>query len=273
MSSPLQIGPLTLRVDTGIAHWDGGQAKLSRKECALLQALWTDGTHVVSREALIERVWHGAAGNRNRLVVALSRLKKKVADAPINIQTQGTGYVLLHDSQEAVTQGLRLSDRTLNLDAGTLQTPETVHTLTPKERALFTILVDHPNLFVSRTDLIQTLWGHGLDKSSALSSLLKRCVQKLEVDPAHPIHLKTKSGAGIGLFWEVLTDVPEESLDVVASSPFVGRKDTLEQLVHILGEGQRCVTLLGPGEAENPHVQRLIETDAFTLIWQSCHIL
>ena len=87
-----------------------------------------------------------------------------------------------------------------NLDAGTLQTPETVHTLSAKERELFTMLVEQPNVFISRNDLIGKLWGHSSNKSSALSSLLKRCVQKLEADPAHPIHLKTKSGAASDCF-------------------------------------------------------------------------
>ena len=64
-----------------------------------------DGWHPCSLAAeLIERVWQGAAGNRNRLVVALSRLKKKVADAPIDIQTQGTGYLLVQHGHEVVTE-------------------------------------------------------------------------------------------------------------------------------------------------------------------------
>ncbi|WP_329269323.1 response regulator transcription factor [Streptomyces sp. NBC_01451] len=69
--------------------------------------------------------------------------------------------------------------------------------LTPTEWHLLEILVTNPGRLVSRSRLLQEVWGAARpSRSNHLRVHMARLRRKLESDPAHPRHLITEPGTG-----------------------------------------------------------------------------
>jgi DNA-binding response OmpR family regulator len=71
--------------------------------------------------------------------------------------------------------------------------------LTPTEYRIFLRMAKHPGETVSRSQLVDVLWGANSEDTSenmAISVYIRRLREKLELDPAHPSLIMTVPGVG-----------------------------------------------------------------------------
>lgn len=73
--------------------------------------------------------------------------------------------------------------------------------LTPIEFRLFVYLAQNPNLALSRTQIMDAVWGHDMTTESerAINSHIRRLREKVEIDPANPQLIQTVLGIGYRL--------------------------------------------------------------------------
>jgi len=101
----LQVGDLTLDKATFEVNRGGVEIELSPTELKLLQFLMENPTRVLSKEQILDRVWHyGFAGEANIVESYISYLRRKIdnvmppgatAPLPAMIHTKrGLGYIL-----------------------------------------------------------------------------------------------------------------------------------------------------------------------------------
>ena len=91
------VGPLRLDVESRTFSVDGADINLTRIEFDLLTALIENPRKVVSRDALIERVWGYKTSGDSIIESHLSRLRAKVKEVGgpmIAISSRGVGYKL-----------------------------------------------------------------------------------------------------------------------------------------------------------------------------------
>jgi two-component system, OmpR family, response regulator RegX3 len=82
-AEPITIGDLTLDPARHEATLDGKALELSRKEFELLRTLMEEAGSVITREALIDRVWDmNWFGSTKTLDVHVSGLRRKLGDDP-----------------------------------------------------------------------------------------------------------------------------------------------------------------------------------------------
>lgn len=70
--------------------------------------------------------------------------------------------------------------------------------LTTREYELLTFLASHPNKVYSRIDLMEQVWNYGYvgDDVRTVDVTVRRLREKIEVDPANPVYILTRRGAG-----------------------------------------------------------------------------
>ena len=70
--------------------------------------------------------------------------------------------------------------------------------LTQREYELLTFLASHPNKVYSRVDLMEQVWNYGYvgDDVRTVDVTVRRLREKIEADPANPIYILTRRGAG-----------------------------------------------------------------------------
>ena len=69
--------------------------------------------------------------------------------------------------------------------------------LTPLECKLLRFMVQDAERVISRDGLFNEVWGcHNSDSRRSVDNYILRLRQKLEVDPAHPVHFRTVRGFG-----------------------------------------------------------------------------
>ena len=70
--------------------------------------------------------------------------------------------------------------------------------LTQREYELLTFLASHPNKVYSRVDLMEQVWNYGYvgDDVRTVDVTVRRLREKIEVDPASPVYILTRRGAG-----------------------------------------------------------------------------
>jgi two-component system, OmpR family, alkaline phosphatase synthesis response regulator PhoP len=69
--------------------------------------------------------------------------------------------------------------------------------LTPQEFKVLKFLVQNPERVVSREELLQDVWGYqNYPSTRTVDNHILKLRQKLERDPASPVHLQTVHGAG-----------------------------------------------------------------------------
>ena len=94
----LTVGPLTLDADRYTAAWDGKPIELTQREFALLKVLMENAGIVMSRSALMERVWgYDYMGETNIVDVYVRYLRSKIDDVfgvHLIHTLRGVGYVL-----------------------------------------------------------------------------------------------------------------------------------------------------------------------------------
>ncbi|MBI1352510.1 MAG: response regulator [Actinomycetales bacterium] len=90
-------GPITLDTDAHEVQLDGEPLELTRTEFDLLLALMENPSRVVTREALLQRVWGDWYGDSHVVEVHISRLRNKVKKAggpSVGVAVRGVGYKL-----------------------------------------------------------------------------------------------------------------------------------------------------------------------------------
>ncbi|MEY4322958.1 MAG: hypothetical protein RL410_739 [Actinomycetota bacterium] len=98
----LEIGKLTLNIDTRIAAYNETMISLTRTEFDLLAVLMNNSHRVVHREELLNRVWGSWYGDDHILEVHISRLRRKIeriGGPRILHPVRGVGYRLLSYGQ------------------------------------------------------------------------------------------------------------------------------------------------------------------------------
>lgn len=77
--------------------------------------------------------------------------------------------------------------------------------LTQREYELLTFLASHPNKVYSRIDLMEQVWNYGYvgDDVRTVDVTVRRLREKIETDPANPVYILTRRGAGILFFRDV----------------------------------------------------------------------
>lgn len=70
--------------------------------------------------------------------------------------------------------------------------------LTQREYELLTFLASHPNKVYSRVDLMEQVWNYGYvgDDVRTVDVTVRRLREKIEQDPASPVYILTRRGAG-----------------------------------------------------------------------------
>jgi len=88
------LGRLTLDLKHNAFYRDGAPVQLSRRENALLRALFDRDGRAVSKEFLLEHVFAGET-NLDAVEVLVYRVRRRVEDSGIRISTlRGLGYML-----------------------------------------------------------------------------------------------------------------------------------------------------------------------------------
>ena len=90
-------GPVTVDTESRIATLDGSTLDLTRTEFDLLTVLIENPSRVITREALLERVWGEWFGDTHVVEVHMSRLRNKVKKAggpAVGVAVRGVGYRL-----------------------------------------------------------------------------------------------------------------------------------------------------------------------------------
>jgi two-component system response regulator VicR len=70
--------------------------------------------------------------------------------------------------------------------------------LTQREYELLTFLASHPDKVYSRIDLMEQVWNYGYvgDDARTVDVTVRRLREKIESDPANPVYILTRRGAG-----------------------------------------------------------------------------
>ena len=70
--------------------------------------------------------------------------------------------------------------------------------LTQREYELLTFLASHPNKVYSRVALMEQVWNYGYvgDDVRTVDVTVRRLQEKIEADPANPVYILTRRGAG-----------------------------------------------------------------------------
>jgi DNA-binding response OmpR family regulator len=92
-----EAGPLIVDTQTREALLDGVPMELTRTEFDLLLALIESPSRVVTRDALLQRVWGEWFGDTHVVEVHMSRLRNKVKKAggpSVGVAVRGVGYKL-----------------------------------------------------------------------------------------------------------------------------------------------------------------------------------
>ena len=89
-------------------------------------------------------------------------------------------------------------DLSINTDSHQVYRSGKAIDLTQREYELLTFLASHPNKVYSRVDLMEQVWNYGYvgDDVRTVDVTVRRLREKIERDPANPVYILTRRGAG-----------------------------------------------------------------------------
>ena len=89
-------------------------------------------------------------------------------------------------------------DLSINTDSHQVYRAGKAIDLTQREYELLTFLASHPNMVYSRVDLMEQVWNYGYvgDDVRTVDVTVRRLREKIERDPANPVYILTRRGAG-----------------------------------------------------------------------------
>lgn len=99
----------------------------------------------------------------------------------------------------ATTSAMPVSgDLSINTDSHQVFRGGKAIDLTTREYELLTFLASHPNKVYSRVDLMEQVWNYGYvgDDVRTVDVTVRRLREKIEIDPANPLFILTRRGAG-----------------------------------------------------------------------------
>ena len=90
------------------------------------------------------------------------------------------------------------TDLVINTDTYQVTKAGKVIGLTQREYELLTFLASHPGKVYSRIDLMEQVWNYGYvgDDVRTVDVTVRRLREKIEADPANPVFILTRRGAG-----------------------------------------------------------------------------
>jgi DNA-binding response OmpR family regulator len=96
---------------------------------------------------------------------------------------------------------LFIHDLVIDQSRGQVRRDEVALNLTPTEFKLLNYLAQHRGQALSRTQIVEALWGHSADPDSerTINVHVRRLREKIEPDPSHPSILLTVPGLGYRL--------------------------------------------------------------------------
>lgn len=100
----VELGPVSVDLETGVVRGNGPEKALTAKEYALLCKLNENRGRIVTVDALCTAVWHGEnLGYENTLMVHMRRLREKIEPDPSHprylVTMRGLGYRLLKEAR------------------------------------------------------------------------------------------------------------------------------------------------------------------------------
>lgn len=100
-------------------------------------------------------------------------------------------------SEEAAAMPVA-GDLAINTDSRQVYRAGKAIDLTQKEYELLTFLASHPNKVYSRVSLMEQVWNYGYvgDDARTVDVTVRRLREKIEADPANPVYILTRRGAG-----------------------------------------------------------------------------
>ena len=89
-------------------------------------------------------------------------------------------------------------DLSINTDSHQVYRAGQAIDLTQREYELLTFLASHPNKVYSRIALMEQVWNYGYvgDDARTVDVTVRRLREKIEADPANPVYILTRRGAG-----------------------------------------------------------------------------
>jgi two-component system response regulator VicR len=89
-------------------------------------------------------------------------------------------------------------DLSINTDSHQVYRAGQAIDLTQREYELLTFLASHPNKVYSRVALMEQVWNYGYvgDDVRTVDVTVRRLREKIEADPANPVYILTRRGAG-----------------------------------------------------------------------------
>ena len=145
------------------------------------------------------------------------------------------------------SEPLRLGDRRVDLRRGVVTKGAGVVSLTDTEALLLAWLAAHAPMLVSRSDLLQRVWGyHPQMQTRVVDVTMARLRAKIEDDPSNPAFLVTVRGKGYRLDGLDRSAPIPPAAQRPADSGLIGRQDAQERLRSWLERGDPVMTVLGP---------------------------
>jgi len=122
-------------------------------------------------------------------------MRELVARVGANIRR--TSMAVPAASEEAAAMPVA-GDLAINTDSRQVYRAGQAIDLTQKEYELLTFLASHPNKVYSRVSLMEQVWNYGYvgDDARTVDVTVRRLREKIEVDPANPVYILTRRGAG-----------------------------------------------------------------------------
>lgn len=105
-----------------------------------------------------------------------------------------------HERQIALPDEVAIGTARIDFRAGTLTRDGVTSTLPSKELGMLRLLVARRGETISRETFLDTVWGyHAFPSTRTVDNFIASLRQRLEPDPASPVHLLTVRGAGYRL--------------------------------------------------------------------------
>jgi len=152
--------------------------------------------------------------SRSALPVIMLTARGEEADRIVGLELGADDYVtkpfsprelatrvrtVLRRSGGVQTQPERLTFADVVLDGASREVTNagTPVTLTAREFDLLWFLASHPRHVFSRDQLMDRVWGHAVAVDTGTVTVhIRRLREKIEIDPARPVHLQTVWGVG-----------------------------------------------------------------------------
>ncbi len=152
--------------------------------------------------------------SRSALPVIMLTARGEEADRIVGLELGADDYVtkpfsprelatrvrtVLRRSGGVQTQAERLTFADVVLDGASREVTNggTPMTLTAREFDLLWFLASHPRQVFSRDQLMDRVWGHAVAIDTGTVTVhIRRLREKIEIDPARPVHLQTVWGVG-----------------------------------------------------------------------------